>query len=233
MPQRRLGIYFHGVNGTMYCNYGMYKVVPEGDRMKGREAAEAVDRRRRPATSGEWLDCIKTRKQPSCSVDYHVQGRRAAGAGQPLAAAGPLDPLRPGRPRRSSATKRPPGWPSPSTAPRGSSRRSTWRRKNKASVCSANADTVFRRRPLRSVASLNRSRWFATESIRRFSSPRCECFGRKAKRRNCALGRSVKYVGSLLECPKCGRFLLQKPGADEPVVHLREEKSRRKKAKPT
>ena len=37
VPRRRLGIYFHGVNGTMYSNYGMFKIVPEGDRMKGME----------------------------------------------------------------------------------------------------------------------------------------------------------------------------------------------------
>ena len=42
VPQRRLGIYFHGVNGTMYANYGMFKIVPEGDRMKDAKAPEPV-----------------------------------------------------------------------------------------------------------------------------------------------------------------------------------------------
>jgi predicted dehydrogenase len=72
VPQRRLGIYFHGVDGTMYCNYGMYKVIPEGDRMKGRE----LPPKSIPSSPGherEWLDCIKTRKQPSCSVFYHTK----------------------------------------------------------------------------------------------------------------------------------------------------------------
>lgn len=70
IPKRRLGIYFHGVNGTLYCNYGMYEVVPEGDRMKDLQPPE----RSIPPSPGherEWLDCIKTRKQPSCSVFYH------------------------------------------------------------------------------------------------------------------------------------------------------------------
>lgn len=70
IPQRRLGIYFHGVNGTMYCNYGMYKIVPEGDRMDGKEAPP----RSIPPSPGherEWLDCIKSRQQPSCNVAQH------------------------------------------------------------------------------------------------------------------------------------------------------------------
>ena len=71
-PARRLGIYFHAVNGTMYCNYGMHKVVPEGNRMDGMEPPEKSI----PPSPGherEWLDCIKTRKQPSCSVFYHTK----------------------------------------------------------------------------------------------------------------------------------------------------------------
>ncbi len=72
VPQRRLGIYFHGVDATMYCDYGMYKIVPEGDRMKGREPPKPSI----PPSPGherEWLDSIKSRKQPSCSVFYHVK----------------------------------------------------------------------------------------------------------------------------------------------------------------
>ncbi|OHB68133.1 MAG: hypothetical protein A2V70_03490, partial [Planctomycetes bacterium RBG_13_63_9] len=71
-PARRLGIYFHGVNGTMYCNYGMYKIVPEGDRMDGLQPPEKSI----PPSPGherEWLDCIKNRQQPSCSVFYHTK----------------------------------------------------------------------------------------------------------------------------------------------------------------
>jgi predicted dehydrogenase len=72
VPRRRLGIYFQGVNGTMYCDYGMFKIVPEGDRMKGMEAPEKSI----PPSPGherEWLDCVKSRQQPSCSVFYHTK----------------------------------------------------------------------------------------------------------------------------------------------------------------
>jgi predicted dehydrogenase len=71
-PQRRLGIYFHGVDGTMYCNYGMYKIVPEGDRMQGREPPKPSI----PPSPGherEWLNSVKSREQPSCSVFYHTK----------------------------------------------------------------------------------------------------------------------------------------------------------------
>lgn len=70
-PQRRLGIYFHGTNGTLYANYGMFKVVPEGDKMAGMEPPPPSI----PPSPGherEWLDCVKSRCQPSCSVFYHV-----------------------------------------------------------------------------------------------------------------------------------------------------------------
>jgi len=71
-PARRLGIYFHGVNGTCYANYGMHKIVPEGDRMKDAKTPEPTI----PPSPGherQWLDSIKTRKQPSCSVFYHYK----------------------------------------------------------------------------------------------------------------------------------------------------------------
>jgi predicted dehydrogenase len=72
VPQRRLGIYFHGANGTMYANYGMFKVVPEGDKMKGLESPpQSIPPS--PGHEREWLDCIKSRQQPSCSVFYHVR----------------------------------------------------------------------------------------------------------------------------------------------------------------
>jgi predicted dehydrogenase len=71
-PQRRLGIYFHGTNGTLYCNYETYKVVPEGDRMKGL-APPPKSIAASPGHEREWLDCVKTRTQPSCSVFYHIR----------------------------------------------------------------------------------------------------------------------------------------------------------------
>ena len=71
-PARRLGIYFHGVNGTLYANYGMHEIVPEGDFLKDAEPPEQSI----PPSPGherEWLDCIRTRQQPSCSPDYHCK----------------------------------------------------------------------------------------------------------------------------------------------------------------
>ncbi len=70
-PQRRLGIYFHGTNGTLYSDYGMHKIVPEGDKMAGMKAPPASIAPS-PGHEREWLDCIKSRQQPSCSVSYHV-----------------------------------------------------------------------------------------------------------------------------------------------------------------
>ncbi len=72
VPRRRLGIYFHGVHGTMYCNYGMHEIVPEGKQMEGKEPPEKSI----PPSPGherEWLDCLRSRKQPSCSVFYHTK----------------------------------------------------------------------------------------------------------------------------------------------------------------
>lgn len=72
VPQRRLGIYFHGVNGTMFANYGMFQIVPEGDRMKDAKAPEKSI----PPSPGhelEWVASIKSRQQPSCSVFYHTR----------------------------------------------------------------------------------------------------------------------------------------------------------------
>jgi predicted dehydrogenase len=70
-PHRRLGMYFHGANGTLAADYGTLKIVPEGDKMNGLEAPpKSIPPS--PGHEREWLDCIKSRQQPSCSVFYHV-----------------------------------------------------------------------------------------------------------------------------------------------------------------
>ncbi len=72
MPKRRLGIYFHGSNGTMYANYGMYKIVPEGQRMDGMQPPpKSIPPS--PGHEREWLEGITSRKQPSASVFYHTK----------------------------------------------------------------------------------------------------------------------------------------------------------------
>ena len=71
-PQRRLGIYFHGANGTLYSDYGHFKIVPEGDAMKDQPpVAKSIPPS--PGHEREWLNCIKSREQPSVSVFYHVR----------------------------------------------------------------------------------------------------------------------------------------------------------------
>ena len=70
--RRRLGIYFHGTNGTLITDYSSHILIPEGNRMKGMETpAQSI-----PPSPGhelEWIECIKTRKQPSCNAEYHLK----------------------------------------------------------------------------------------------------------------------------------------------------------------
>lgn len=92
---RRLGIYFHGVNGTMYANYGEHRIIPEGDYLNDFILPEVAKRKQSkdwtarvlynfkelkpvaetippsPGHEREWLDCIKRRQQPSCTPEYH------------------------------------------------------------------------------------------------------------------------------------------------------------------
>ena len=69
---RRLGIYFHGVNGTLSTNYDKHEIAPEGDFL----AAEPAPVQQIPPSPGherEWLDCLRSRTQPSCNPDYHAR----------------------------------------------------------------------------------------------------------------------------------------------------------------
>ncbi|HYK89898.1 MAG TPA: Gfo/Idh/MocA family oxidoreductase [Acidobacteriota bacterium] len=71
-PARRLGIYFHAVNATLFTNYSSHEVVPEGDFLKDSNPPP-VSIPDSPGHEREWLDCIKTRQQPSCNVNYHYK----------------------------------------------------------------------------------------------------------------------------------------------------------------
>lgn len=66
----RVGIYFHGTNGTLYADYGTHEIVPDGERMKDAQDPEKAVADS-PGHEREWLDCIRSRTQPSCSVFYH------------------------------------------------------------------------------------------------------------------------------------------------------------------
>ena len=67
--QRRLGYFLHGVEGAIYGNYSKYQVVPQTSTLADAEPPEEPI----PPSPGherEWLDCIRTRRQPSCNVEY-------------------------------------------------------------------------------------------------------------------------------------------------------------------
>ncbi|MBN1588693.1 MAG: Gfo/Idh/MocA family oxidoreductase [Pirellulales bacterium] len=69
-PSRRLGVYFQGGRGTMYCDYRKHEVVPEGNLLTDTTPPEKSI----PPSPGherEWLDSIKSRKQTTCSAEYH------------------------------------------------------------------------------------------------------------------------------------------------------------------
>jgi predicted dehydrogenase len=70
--RRRLGIYFHGTNGTLLTDYSSHTLLPEDDRMKDMETPPQSI----PASPGqelEWIECIKSRKQPLCNPGYHIK----------------------------------------------------------------------------------------------------------------------------------------------------------------
>jgi predicted dehydrogenase len=71
-PERRLGIYFHAVNGTLFTDYGKHEIVPEGDYLTDKTPpAESIPPS--PGHEREWLNSIKSRREPSCGVNYHYK----------------------------------------------------------------------------------------------------------------------------------------------------------------
>jgi predicted dehydrogenase len=71
-PARRLGIYFHAVNGTLFTDYGKHEIVPEGEFLKD-PVPPPQTIPPSPGHEREWLDSVKSRKEPSCSVNYHYK----------------------------------------------------------------------------------------------------------------------------------------------------------------
>lgn len=66
------GVYFHGLNGTVFSNYGAHEVLPEGDSMKDAQTPpKSIPPS--PGHEREWLDCMKSRQQPSCNPNYHCK----------------------------------------------------------------------------------------------------------------------------------------------------------------
>lgn len=71
-PARRLGIYFHALNGTLYSDYSRHEIVPEGAFLK--DAAPPPESiAPSPGHERQWLDSIKSRIEPDCCVDYHYK----------------------------------------------------------------------------------------------------------------------------------------------------------------
>lgn len=67
--QRRLGYFLHGVEGAIFGNYTSYQVVPQTTALAKAESPEKLI----PSSPGherEWLDSVRSRKQPSCNVEY-------------------------------------------------------------------------------------------------------------------------------------------------------------------
>ncbi len=69
---RRIGTYFHALNGTLFNDYGMHKIEAEGNLLTDSEPPEKSIASS-PGHEREWLDSIKTRKEPSCGVNYHYK----------------------------------------------------------------------------------------------------------------------------------------------------------------
>lgn len=72
-PARRLGIYFHGLNGTLMASYTKCEVVPEGKYLTDLTQPPYEDLEPSPGHEREWLNSVKSRRQPSCSVFYHYK----------------------------------------------------------------------------------------------------------------------------------------------------------------
>jgi len=71
-PARRIGIYFHGLRGTLFCDYGMHRIVPEGALLKDAQPPQA-SMAPSPGHEREWLNSIRSRQQPSCNPQYHAK----------------------------------------------------------------------------------------------------------------------------------------------------------------
>jgi len=71
-PARRLGIYFHALNGTLFSDYSRHEIVPEGDLLKDSTPPPQTI----PPSPGherQWLDSIKSRVEPDSTINYHYK----------------------------------------------------------------------------------------------------------------------------------------------------------------
>lgn len=69
---RRLGMFFHGTDGTMSADYDGYQIMAEGDAMKGK-VAPPPSLPPSPGHEREWLDSIHSRRATSCCAENHLR----------------------------------------------------------------------------------------------------------------------------------------------------------------
>jgi predicted dehydrogenase len=77
---RRLGVSFHGVDGTCTADYNRREVIAEGERLDESQLPEPS----LPASPGhdrEFLNSVKSRELPSCDVDYQYRVHLALNLG--------------------------------------------------------------------------------------------------------------------------------------------------------
>jgi len=115
-PARRLGIYFHGLNGTLFTDYSRHEIVAEGDLLKdATPPPQSIPPS--PGHERQWLDSIKSRVEPDSNVNYPLQGRPRHHPRQPVQHAWPLirfDPVK----EKIVATRKPPASQGPFTGGR-------------------------------------------------------------------------------------------------------------------
>ena len=65
----RYGIRFYGSKGTIYVDRKGYTVTPVNDGCEPKEVSGVVEGTMNKAHWANWIDCIKTRKDPICFVE--------------------------------------------------------------------------------------------------------------------------------------------------------------------
>jgi predicted dehydrogenase len=84
---RRLGVFFHGTQGTLMADYSSHKLISEADRLKDVKLPEPSIPRS-PGHEREFLDSIKSRTPPSCNFAAHLPLHTALNLGHVALKAG-------------------------------------------------------------------------------------------------------------------------------------------------